>query len=139
MTVDLSQSEYEALRKELDTSLAETWNLEKLVVGASAAFWSWLLIYGGPALADDALGVVAAIPFVLAVLAGLRSAALFAHINTVGAYLRLRELDPGHAIGWENYLKTRWRWYMTPLAVLIWLIILLGNGYCALHVKEWVR
>lgn len=139
MSENLSRSEYEALRKELDDSLTETRNLEKLVVGASATFWSWLLIDGGATLTDDALGAVAVIPVALTILAGFRSAALFMHMMTIGGYIRQRERKRDRDISWESYLKTRCRWYMTPLAVIIWLLILLANGYCACHVKGWLE
>src|SRR5262245_17847979 len=33
----------------------------------------------------------------------------------------------------------RSRMYMTPLAALIWLIILLANWYCASHVQDWLE
>ena len=125
---ELAQIEYEELRHEVADSLSETRRLEIYAIGASAAFWAWTI-------ADAPTATLASptrwIPAVFTLLGGLRCIALLGHILDIRDYFLKIEAKFPRRLQFENHLMQQKRWFLVPVATLIWLALLVGNLYLA--------
>lgn len=133
---DFLLKEYDARRKELADSVAETRTLERYAAGATAAIWTWLFTQNP----DKAWVILVRwIPVALCILAVIRCAALFVDILWHAKHLRAfkkRWSDPAE-LNKENS-ALNFRWYPALTAVVIWLVLVFGNIYVARNVLGWL-
>lgn len=128
--------EYDAHRKEMSESIAETRALERYAVAATAAIWTWLLIQSAE---KPWVGLIKWIPLALCVLAALRCSALFVDIRYHANSLRaLRGREANASVRPDAGFAIPRRWYPAATAVVIWLVLLVGNLYLCLHLNpQW--
>ena len=102
-------TEYDAHRKEMSESIAETRALERYAVTATAAIWTWLLIQSAE---KPWVGLIKWIPLALCVLAALRCSALFVDIRYHANSLRaLRGREPSASVRPDAGFAIPRRWY----------------------------
>jgi len=110
--------EYDLLKSEVATYVAETRDLERYAVGAAAAVYAWLATQQGNLPAP-----VWSIPPLIALVGAVRSQALGRHIDIIASYLQKLEDQLGGGPGWESYFKDR-RGELARSAFNFWLVFL---------------
>jgi len=101
------KDEYAALRKEVESCMAELATLEKVVVGGVAAIFAWVAKDG--IHAGHLAAVAWLVPTVVALYGGLKAKAIESHLAVLGGYLRkieIAQLPPDSKVeGWQAYFE----------------------------------
>lgn len=113
MSADVSEfhrSQYDMVRREIESCVAESRANERYAVAATGAVWTWLATHRPDV--PSQFRIVWAVPALLAALGFIRNIGLQADVRRAAAYLEQLEAHltnaPGHSDppGWETYLAT---------------------------------
>lgn len=131
-TREFAIKEYEALRKEISDSVAETRSVERYAVVATAAIWTWLLVEKS---GKPWVETVKWIPVVFSLLAAIRCAALLLGIANHAEYIREVEERWGAARGfrWEHFILNK-PFYITYSSIFIFSVLVFGNFLLAIFI-----
>ena len=120
------QSEREFLLRQIDSDIQETRRIERLVILAAAAVYTWLATES-----SDQTGQFAWawwIPFGITVLGIVRSFAILQRISVMANYIK--HIEEKYATidglpGWRNYFHRQGRGKVTRAVSVSWVILLI--------------
>jgi hypothetical protein len=132
MTADERQfflEEFKQLHAEVDGALKYHQDMVRFALAASAAIFAWLATFKPEARPGLRLAVEAAwyLPAAIAFLSLVGSAAWYWRVHEIGTYLEALELRLGiDGGGWQTWQASR-PTVLGPIALLFWLLLLIGN------------
>jgi hypothetical protein len=131
-------SEREFLLNRIDSDVEETRRIERLVILAAAAVYTWLATESGDAQVE-ALAWAWWIPLGVTVLGVIRCLAVLKRINVVASYVKLiedRYATIDDVPGWRTYFDRHGRGKVTRAVLLSWLILLITTTLVPILVSK---
>ena len=123
MSFTLQQAEWKELRNEAISLSQEVRSLERYVIAASGAVYTWLATHAE----TQHSGVVWYLPVVFVILAGIRMLAMSKQISHLADYLKQIESKIGEGnTGWEHYFSSR-RGLLGNSSIFVWLALLFST------------
>ena len=123
MSFVLQQAEWKELRNEAISLAQEARSVERYVIAASGAVYTWLATH----TETQPSGVVWYLPVMFVVLAGFRMLAMANQISHLADYLKQIESNIGEGTtGWEHYFSSR-RGLLGNTSILVWIALLLST------------
>jgi hypothetical protein len=114
--------EYELLKSEVQSYVAESRSLETYAVGGAVAVYAWLATHHD----DLPSRVIWLVPLIFPILGAVRAWALGAHIEVIGSYLGKLECELQGTPGWEAFLAGK-RGPLAASTYLFWLLFLVAS------------
>ncbi|HEV7507579.1 MAG TPA: hypothetical protein VGS07_22030 [Thermoanaerobaculia bacterium] len=133
--IEIQLDQYRTLRAEAISHVADTRKLEVQVISVLGALYVWLATH--PSVPEQLWFI--GVP--ISVIGGLRALILHFRVLCISAYLRGIEekwfggTDTQPLPGWERYRRRNSRAWLSPIAVLIWLILIAASVYAPKHLR----
>jgi hypothetical protein len=121
---DFMLKEADFLRRELDDTIKTIWETERQALLLTGAIWAWSLPNHTPTFT-----AVKWLPLGLNLLFGLRSLALYRHVNRISYYLLFVEkrFNLSEGIGWEQHFRKNSDLFTLSTAYIFWICLLLAG------------